>query len=368
MSAGMQESDIARSPLELLLRDYVETAGGVWDEVEPQVYDVLLPPAARGEARETGERDVVRVAFDLEAVPEHPGAQLASFGTPLVDRVLADAMQRGRYAQLYLLGLNLAPYDLAERTRRALTLPAKAELEIERARALHFAQALYWFEASFISDQKQQELLPVAIDLYYGRQVRHHERLLDAERLAGSPSVTLPESRGRSVAAGYRLSRDRAVRTVSGLANARLRELIDRTEPQIERMRRYYADLERELEEQARRADSRGGDVERFVSRRAALEREARLRISELRQKTTLRVDLRLLNVLVVQQPKLLLAARLNVGGASPQRLELIWDPLIEALEAVPCPQCGSPTYAFEPTRLGRPGCPACAGKPLQPK
>ena len=31
------------SPLEEFLRDYVETTGGVWDEIEPQVYDLMLP-------------------------------------------------------------------------------------------------------------------------------------------------------------------------------------------------------------------------------------------------------------------------------------------------------------------------------------
>ena len=49
----MSESKV--SPLEVFLREYLETAGGVWDEVEPQVYDVLLPagaqvPAGRGNA------------------------------------------------------------------------------------------------------------------------------------------------------------------------------------------------------------------------------------------------------------------------------------------------------------------------------
>ena len=34
------------SPLESFLRRYVETAGGEWDEIEPQVYDILLPDRA----------------------------------------------------------------------------------------------------------------------------------------------------------------------------------------------------------------------------------------------------------------------------------------------------------------------------------
>ena len=47
----------------------------------------------------------MRLVFDPEAIPEHPGAQLASYGTPLVDRLLADAVNRGRHVVLYLVGL-----------------------------------------------------------------------------------------------------------------------------------------------------------------------------------------------------------------------------------------------------------------------
>ena len=110
----MSQTDLAevppRSPLEDFIRDYVETVGGAWDEVEPQVYDVLLPLDGSTAALGADPRGVLRVAFDPEALPEHPGAQLASFGTPFIDRLLNDAMRRGRFAQLYVVGLNLLPY------------------------------------------------------------------------------------------------------------------------------------------------------------------------------------------------------------------------------------------------------------------
>src|SRR5881227_3729468 len=38
-----RRSNMEPTPLETFVRDYVETAGGVWDEVEPEVYDILLP-------------------------------------------------------------------------------------------------------------------------------------------------------------------------------------------------------------------------------------------------------------------------------------------------------------------------------------
>ena len=95
MVTSFASATATRSPLEDFVRDYVETTGGVWDEVEPQVYDVLLPSADSRPHGDAGEREILRITFDPEALPEHPGSQLASYGTPLIDRLLADALRRG---------------------------------------------------------------------------------------------------------------------------------------------------------------------------------------------------------------------------------------------------------------------------------
>src|ERR1700730_2370009 len=100
MTTSFANPSTSASPLEDFLRDYVETIGGAWDEVEPQVYDLLMPAETNAPVLDGGGRGIVRVAFDPEAIPEHPGSQLASFGTPFVDKVLADALERGRFAEL----------------------------------------------------------------------------------------------------------------------------------------------------------------------------------------------------------------------------------------------------------------------------
>ncbi|MBV9122585.1 MAG: hypothetical protein JO112_04445 [Planctomycetes bacterium] len=354
-----------QSPLEEFVREYVETIGGAWDEVEPQVYDVLLPV---GEASSPSAAEVLRMAFDPEALPEHSGAQLASFGTPLIDRLLNDAVQRGRYAQFYFLGLNLAPHDLAARVRRAITLAPNLELRVERVRPLFFAQAVFWFQITFVSDQKEHEILPLAMDLHYGRPVRHLEKLLDFSRLTEHPPQPLPEARRLSLAAAYPLARAEVIRILAPLANTRERDLRERLDRQAARMARYYADLGSELDEQEHRA--RGGEEarERLAARREAIDREQRLRLAELRQKNTLRVQLHLLNLLVIQQPKLLATCGIALSdprtpARPPGRLELVWDPLLESLEAAPCPACGRPSFAFGLTRTGGAVCPTCAGK-----
>ncbi len=343
------------SPLEEFVRVYLETTGGVWDEIEPQVYDVLLPT----EEGPTGS--VVRIAFDPEALPDHAGAQLASFGTPLIDGLLDDALRRGRWARLYLVGLNLAPHDLARRVRRGLTLAPPLELHVERVRALHFPQAVFWFQAEFVSDEKEQEIVPVAIDLHYGREVRHLDTLLEPSYLSDRPALPLPEAHHDGSAAVYPLARDQVLRTLTPLANVRNRELTERLQRQAARMTQYYADLRGELEEQRRRARKADEADARLAERRAAVDREEQLRQAELRGKNSLRVHLRLLQLLLLYQPKLLVQATLQVPDRPAGPVELVWDPLPDTLEAVPCSECRRPTYALELTRAGQVACPACA-------
>jgi len=349
--------DVLSSPLEDFMRSYLETVGGAWDEVEPQVYDVLLPVAGDGDG------EMLRITFDPEALPEHPGSQLASFGTPVVDRLLHDAVRRGQTGRFHLAGLNLSPHDLAARLRRSLTLTPPLEMRVERVRALSFAVAVFWFQAEFVSDQKEQDIVPVAIDLHYGREVRHLDQSLDRSRLLEEPPLLLPEARRSTVAAVYPAAREQVLRSLAPMAGVRHRELTERLDRQVVRMRRYYADLREELEEQRRRTHDKEEAAQRLEARRAAIEREEQVRVAELRQKSALRVHLRLLQVVMIQQPKLLAHALFTVPDREPNRLELVWDPLLEVMEAVPCPECARPTYALEATRMGRVVCPACAAR-----
>ncbi len=207
--------------------------------------------------------------------------------------------------------------------------------------------------------------MPAALDLHYGRPMRHLDQLLDHSRLAETQSLPLAEARRLSLAAAYGLARDAVLPTVAALANIRARDVAAHVDRQIGRMERYYADLRAELEEQASRAEGRGEDPGRFAGRREALEREERLRTAELRQKSTLRVEVRLLTVLLVQQPKVLVQTRVR-DKRHAAALELVWDPLTAALEPAPCPACGRPTFAWSWTRQGRLVCPACAAAPTR--
>ena len=81
-------------PLEQYLRDYLDSAGGLWDLVEPAVYDTVRPESMLGmganELFVRGTGGTARVVFDPEAVAEHPGSQFLTLGTPLLEGMLSD--------------------------------------------------------------------------------------------------------------------------------------------------------------------------------------------------------------------------------------------------------------------------------------
>lgn len=335
------QNDLAISPLEQFVRDYVEAREGAWDEIEPQVYDLLIGP------------EMVQVAFDPEALPEHPQAQLASPGSPLLDRLFGDAAERWSSVRLYRTGLNLHPHDIESRLLRAISLPPDTTPVIGRVRVMDFPQVIFWFKAIFTSDQKEEELFPVAIDLHYQREVRHLEPLLSTGLLSAHPEIPLPEAPHAGLIAGYHSARGHAARTVAALANSRRRQWAGAVEKQVTRMSDYYARLREEVGEQIPRGADPATIAARAAERREAIDREERLRIAELRQKSAVQVRLKLASFMVVNQPKLLIAAMVGSKSGASAPLEAVWDPLADAIEPIPCPACAQPTFAFRLERTG---------------
>jgi len=343
------------SPLEQFLREYVEVSGGLWEEREPRVYDVLWPDADQTQ----------RLTFDPEALPEHPSARLLTFGLPPLDELLAQAQARSPATLAYLDDLHLHPHGLAQRIQRELTPPEGLAWEIGQIRPRYVSHCVFWLAATFTAgDEQAQEHYTAAIDRLYGRLVRHLDPLLDSSRLAEARRWPYPDAPGIPLAQAYQIARASVVRGVAAEANSRQHDWEARQAQQIERVERYFADMRAELHERIRRAAAREEDTEDLRRRAAAIEREATLRIEELRRKAGARASVRLTHMLEVRIPRLFVEARLVAARkthAAPPPLTATWDPLVEKTDALDCPNCRRPTYALTLRAGSALGCPACA-------
>ncbi len=352
------------SPLEEFLLKYVEATGGLWQAVEPQVYDAMLPASIEHAIDLTPAEGVFRFTLDPEAVPDYPTAQLMAFGNPLLDRIFDHAQALGRVAQVYLTGFNLTPHDLPATVRRSLQVPAGVEVRSAAPRAYHFSSALFWFQATFISDEKVQNIFSVGLDRYYGRLTRTLEETLHSAALSEARSYPYPDAPCLPLRRTYQLAREEAAHTASVMAHSHLTDLQQYLQRETQRITGYFADLRAELADRQTRAVAKGEDVAPFEAQRSALDREEQTQLTDLRHKLALRVQIRLLNVLHVIQPKLRIQVQLvpvqGIGG----KIEVVFDPALQKVEATVCPECARPTLALALRRSGQVVCPACADAP----
>ena len=340
-------------PLEQFLIEYVDAAGGLADEIEPQVYDVLMPDAATP----------LRVAFDPDALPEHPTAQLLTFGSALLDDLLGRAQRRGQVGLAFLDDVHLTPHALNQRLARDLILPDPVTLRIENMRPLYVTHSLFWFEVAYLADEKEQALHPIAVDRHYGRQVRYLDELLDTDRLTDTRRWAFGDAKSLPLYQAYLATREAVIRTVRAEVNTRQHQADTRLAEQTGRMRRYYADLRAELAERIAKAQVRGDETESLRLRQDTLNREESLRLEELARKAQLRVQLKLVNLLHVKIPRLFIVTRVAAKEFStvhPAALTVTWDPLTEKTDALVCPNCQRPTFELRLNRQGTLHCPEC--------
>lgn len=354
----MQEKK--QSPIESFVKKYMESIGGVWDEIEPQVYDVLLPP----DRKVLTDKDMLKLTFDPEALDEYPNAELVTYGTPLLESFLSDAQRQFAFTKQYLLaGFHRPDYEIQKQVKRELHVPDDVTMEFGDLHPLYFANALLWFRATFTSDEKEQEIFSTGVNLYYGRQVRHLNELLRKGSFSEKRPMPYPDASRISLAKVYQIAISSVIGTVSAVGNTHKREMEKRVAKQIKRMTQYFHDLREELKERIERALKREFDTDKLYERLKAIDREEQIRIMELKEKTAMRIQLQLKNLMMLMQPKLQMQVNLIPKEGKPVSVSLVWDPFWSKLEAPQCPACGRPTLSLQFNRYNQLICPECSTK-----
>jgi hypothetical protein len=187
------------------------------------------------------------------------------------------------------------------------------------------------------------------------------EEVLGRATLSETCPLPYPSARRMPFGEAYVLARQEIVRSMGVAAHARRSELEGRVRRDAERVRRYFADLRTELAERRARAEARGADASRFEGQAQALDREEQARLAELARKMSLQVQVRLLNLLSVVQPKLSVPLCLVPTRGPTGTAEVMWDPATQKVEALACAGCRRPTLVLAVLAAGRVGCTDCS-------
>lgn len=221
--------------------------------------------------------------------------------------------------------------------------------EVERAVLCHYL--VLTFKATLASDEKQEQLLAVALDVQAGWPVAWEEiraqavldEAPDFDQLEPGRPRWLDEPHPLTPAALAGLL-ERAERAVLESMAAPLEALQRRTARYLEldraRLEQYYDDLVQDLKRRLQRAESdRQAGLQDKI---AAAQAERGLKLADAEARYRLRIDLELITAELVTQPKLELRVQIENRNTQVQR-RLVWDPLLHAIEPLACDVCGRP-------------------------
>ena len=329
----------------------IEQAGGVVERRADGLHTVLWPEPG------SGDLTVRQLAFDPELLDEMPDAELVSFASPTLERLLRDTTASGRVARAFLDSAVTATPSTADQLRRAYRFLESAWTP-QGGRPWWVPTGLFLFRVRYLSDEREEDLLEVAVNLTDGRLLRRLQDALDRHGVAGDPVEAWPMMAERPTAEAYAVARREIEQRLSAPLGSRRREFEARLARESGRARAYYTELIRELERRRAALPPDNSEQAALGSKRLAIERERDGRLGELGAKYRLSAELSLLSVLRLYLPRVVFAGTL----ADKRRevpLALTWDPVERTGEPARCGRCNGLTYEVG-LHGGGIACPRC--------
>ncbi|MBX2999046.1 MAG: hypothetical protein KF893_11100 [Caldilineaceae bacterium] len=350
----MHEPQPERFDLARFVLGFLEQEGGVVAPPAFGIYEALLPEDL---AADLGIDDFVRLNFSAENPPADADAVRLSVNHPLVETIAEQVTTQPANAMVYVNHVRLEKRGLLDLARKQFTFP-NARVDglpnREEARELHHYLQMN-FKVAIISEEKQEELTTVMMDLQAGHAVSDPDLLHQLEIYAPEPSFeSLPLAQPRWRGAGSALSAETLQAILPRAENALRAKLADRLTAlsariqhnlalDLARIEEYYDDLANDL--RRRRTRLAETEVERNQSlddKLAVLEAERRAKAGDVRGRYSLRVDMELVNALLIVQPKVTLPVSIGNRATTIERT-VVWDPLMHRLEPLVCDACGQP-------------------------
>lgn len=342
------------SELEQFVLDYLQEIGSIVEAPAYGIYEVLLPEPA---AARWHVPAYLQLTF---ADTERDDVNRLGYNHPLVEQMVQEAHGRSASTCLYVNNLRLNKSGVDELAiKNWVILNARAQPQkrstVTRVRSTYVR---FNFKAAILSHEKQERLVSVLMDAHTGSRVAGSEPI-ESSATAVSADATLASLSDAPMCwqpeDGPPLQAPLAEATLLALLGraqtAVLREMETELAALQERVARYrqldearladyYDTLEKDL--QARLQNASAERRRGLQDKLTAVQTERRHKLGDLAERYQVRINLTLLNVLVVQQPKLIQPVQI-ANRSTKINAYAVWDPLLRQLEPLQCQVCGQP-------------------------
>ncbi|MEM7129929.1 MAG: hypothetical protein AAF702_26595 [Chloroflexota bacterium] len=370
-------SDAERFNLSDFVLGYLEGEGSIVMPPEFGIYEVLMPDEV---AESLTLDEHARIAFGkpTEGAKNANQEDLLQLGVshPLVGNIAERLTSHPANVRTYIRGVRADKRGLAELARTHLGLANARIDEIPKTQE-EGAQHHYLlcnFKVTLLSEEKQEELVAVVIDVQAGSIVEDEtvlERLaiLDVESAyEGLPMAPLrwnlaktqsakPQQPNGALANNPVANAPLTAETMQALLpraeEAIKKQLEEQVLGQAARMERhldldlarindYYDEMATDLQKRQSRLDDDDERRQGFDEKLTMLEAERGAKLNDARNRYQLRVEMELVNGLLATQAKVTLPVSISNRTAEITRT-VVWDPLLHQLEPLICDVCSQP-------------------------
>ena len=328
---------------------FLEQREGIVEPPSFGVYEALIPDDL---AASLGVEPYLRLSFDAPA----EDALHLTVNHPLVDAIAEQLMAESANARGFINLTRMEKRGVAALAQRVFSIPngrlkpGKGSDITARHHYLRFN-----FKVTYDSDEKEEEIRSVVMDVQGGYAVQDEDllqRLESYEETSIFKSRLLARPRWLGVETPY--SPEVFDELLHRAQNAAQEDMSERLQKMTARLQRfmaldiariesYYNDLSRDLRRRRERAALEDEERARsFDEKLAALDIERANKLKDVTGRYRLDVHLELINVLMLEVPKIFAPIIISNRTVSITR-HAVWNPLVHRLDPLVCDVCGKP-------------------------
>jgi hypothetical protein len=334
---------------------YLAEQGSIVAPAAFGVHEVLLPEVLADRLK---IEPYLNLRFDSDDGTPSDDSLRLSVNHLLVDRLAGELLKTDANSQVFINHMRLDKKGLFEQAEKNIGI-ANARISLKKGameqQALHY-YLRFNFKVTFVSDEKQESLASVVMDAQNGYAItepQHLQRLFATETTPGYPHMSVASPRWLGAAAidavqTYQALLERAQNALEAQLSPRMTAMQQRIQRFLEldqaRIEEYYDALEADLRRRIERAETSesGRGLKGNQEKLSTVQGERTAKLSDIRARYQLRLEVELVNVQRIVQPKVILPVEIGDRRLTVTRY-VVWDPLLHELEALVCDVCGQP-------------------------
>ncbi|MEW6619823.1 MAG: hypothetical protein AB1422_10895 [bacterium] len=327
------------------LRDFCQQAFSSLDGlVESENEDMLEVVLSDELATNFDNRSYLKFIFDRKLSTQFPDAEFISYGHPNLDMLINLASQKGLVTRWYINGLTTTTGYLFKKVANKVKFydcKTKYLLDIlER-----FSYCLFNFKISYLTDDKKEEIRAVVVDRFSSAV---NNKLLDVLNTLSLETECkfrgMSEGEIRPLQEVYQAACDYIKNDIASTIEETKKDILKRLSKEIIRVENYYLENEEEINQKLNKEGLSNERRQRLKQKLKINELEKQRKILDLEEKYKLKVNIKLLNVALIYQPKIKCKLEI-IGKGNRFYFNVFWNPIFKDIELPFCMKCKSGSY-----------------------